>query len=319
MDKETAEQLRTTKALYDAGVLTEEEYSSKKNELLHAPAVVVAQPPANEHGGVVEGHVVAVQPQKVHPEPRPQEDILAKRCECERRCECGIRPERPTKKDGKPDYGFRWDGEVQKWVGNHRSNEESARAATLIQAKARRSAALKDYQLPPGATSATSLQGCWLGLGIGLTGIGGPGGAVPVPLGGPWCFQLEAHGHNRLRMTNQCGIPIYPDTCCSHGKFYSRERGSKKNMFKMKENKDCCNTLDFHNSSCLTFYGCQWICFCCLPVMCRIPFSGPSRTALPEVAPAPSITVQPGLAAPRGEQEQVKYAAEPEAYSSPHN
>ena len=75
-------------------------------------AVVDAQPPANEYGGVVEGHVVAVQPQKVHPEPRPQEDILAKRCECERRCECGIRPKRPTKKDGKPDYGFRWDGEV---------------------------------------------------------------------------------------------------------------------------------------------------------------------------------------------------------------
>ena len=161
MDEETAEALTRTKALYDAGVLTEEEYNSKKNELLNPPAVVVAQPPANEHGGVVEGHVVAVQPQKVHPEPRPQEDILAKRCECERRCECGIRPERPTKKDGKPDYGFRWDVEVQKWVGNHRSNEESARAATRIQAKARQSAAWKDFPLPPGATSATSLQGWW--------------------------------------------------------------------------------------------------------------------------------------------------------------
>ena len=46
MDKETAEALTRTKALYDAGVLTEAEYSSKKNELLHAPAVVVAQPPA---------------------------------------------------------------------------------------------------------------------------------------------------------------------------------------------------------------------------------------------------------------------------------
>ena len=65
MDEETAEALTRTKALYDAGVLTEEEYNAKKNELLHA------QPPANEHGGVVEGHVVAVQPQKVHPEPRP--------------------------------------------------------------------------------------------------------------------------------------------------------------------------------------------------------------------------------------------------------
>ena len=168
MDKETAEQLRTTKALYDDGVLTEEEYNAKKAELLHAPAVVVAQPPAivaqpptNEYGGVVQGHVVTEQPQKVHPEPRPQEDILAKRCECERRCECGIRPKRPTKKDGKPDYGFRWDVEVQKWVGNHRSNEESARAATRIQAKARQSAAWKDFPLPPGATSATSLQGWW--------------------------------------------------------------------------------------------------------------------------------------------------------------
>ena len=70
MDEETAEALTRTKALYDAGVLTEEEYNAKKEELLHAPAVV-AQPQANEHGGVVEGHVVAVQPQKVHPEPRP--------------------------------------------------------------------------------------------------------------------------------------------------------------------------------------------------------------------------------------------------------
>ena len=281
MDKETAEQLRTTKALYDDGVLTEEEYIAKKNQLLNPPAVVaaqppavVAQPPANEYGGVVQGHVVAAQPQKVHPEPHANE----------------------------------------------------VHAATLIQAEARRSAAWKDYPLPPGATSATSLQGWWLGpTGIGVTGCGaagkdGEGGVcIVVPLAGPWCFKLEAHGHNRLRMTNQCGFPISPDTCCSHGAFYSRERGSKKNMFKQKENKDCCNTLIFHDSCCLTFYGCQGICFCCLPVMCRIPFSGPSRTALPEVAPAPSITVQPGLAVPPGEQEQVKYAAEPEAYSSPHN
>ena len=57
MDEETAEALTRTKALYDAGVLTEEEYNAKKQELLHAPAVVVAQPPANEHGGVVQGHV----------------------------------------------------------------------------------------------------------------------------------------------------------------------------------------------------------------------------------------------------------------------
>ena len=70
MDEETAEALTRTKALYDAGVLTEEEYNAKKRELLNPPAIV-AQPPANEHGGVVEGHVVAVQPQKVHPEPRP--------------------------------------------------------------------------------------------------------------------------------------------------------------------------------------------------------------------------------------------------------
>ena len=79
MDEETAEALTRTKALYDAGVLTEEEYNSKKNELLNPPPVVVAQPPAivaqppaNEYGGVVQGHVVTEQPQKVHPEPRPK-------------------------------------------------------------------------------------------------------------------------------------------------------------------------------------------------------------------------------------------------------
>ena len=66
MDEETAEALTRTKALYDAGVLTEEEYNAKKRELLNPPAIV-AQPPANEHGGVAQGHVVAVQPQKVHP------------------------------------------------------------------------------------------------------------------------------------------------------------------------------------------------------------------------------------------------------------
>ena len=142
MDEESAEALTRTKALYDAGVLTEEEYNSKKNELLNPPPVVVAQPPAivaqppaNEYGGVVQGHVVTEQPQKVHPEPRPQEDILA----------------------------------------NYRSNEEASRAATLIQAEARSRAAWKDYPLPPGATSATSLQGWWLGLGIGCTGIGAAG------------------------------------------------------------------------------------------------------------------------------------------------
>ena len=46
MDEETAEALTRTKALYDAGVLTEEEWLAKKEELLHAPAVVVAHPPA---------------------------------------------------------------------------------------------------------------------------------------------------------------------------------------------------------------------------------------------------------------------------------
>ena len=46
MDEETAEALTRTKALYDAGVLTEEEFNAKKHELLHAPAVVAAQPPA---------------------------------------------------------------------------------------------------------------------------------------------------------------------------------------------------------------------------------------------------------------------------------
>ena len=91
MDEETAEALTRTKALYDAGVLTEDEYTKKKRELLHAPAVV------------------AVQPQRVHPAPRAKE----------------------------------------------------VHAATRIQAEARRSAAWKDFPLPPGAISATSLQGWW--------------------------------------------------------------------------------------------------------------------------------------------------------------
>ena len=283
MDKETAEQLRTTKALYDDGVLTEEEYNAKKTELLHAPAVVVAhppaivaQPPANEYGGVVQGHVVTEQPQKVHPEPRPQEDILA----------------------------------------NYRSNEEASRAATRIQAEARSRAAWKDYPLPPGATSATSLQGWWLGPAIGICFL--PPSEI-FPVGPAWCFKLEAHGHNKLMMTNQCGIPICANDCEGHYKFYKREKA--QNVFKQVEanGEGGMNTLWVHNSFCATFFGCQWVCILCKPVTFRIPFSGPWRTALPEVAPAPSITVQPGLAVPPGEQEQVKYAAEPEAYSSPHN
>ena len=165
MDEETAEALTRTKALYDAGVLTEEEYNSKKNELLNPPPVVVAQPPAivaqppaNEYGGVVQGHVVTEQPQKVHPEPRPQEDILA----------------------------------------NYRSNEEASRAATRIQAEARSRAASKDYPLPPGATSATSLQGWWLGLGIGCTGTGaageGGGGGVLHHRAARWPLVFQARG-----------------------------------------------------------------------------------------------------------------------------
>ena len=103
MDEETAEALTRTKALYDAGVLTDEEWLAKKNELLRA------QPPADEDGGVVEGHVVAPRAQRIHPEPRANE----------------------------------------------------VHAATRIQAKARQSAAWKDFPLPPGATSATRLQGWW--------------------------------------------------------------------------------------------------------------------------------------------------------------
>ena len=55
---------------------------------------------------------------------------VQKRCECERRCECGIRPERPTKKDGRPDHGFRWDGEEQKWVGKGSRDQRIASKLT---------------------------------------------------------------------------------------------------------------------------------------------------------------------------------------------
>ena len=55
---------------------------------------------------------------------------VAKRCECERRCECGLRPERPTKKDGRPDHGFRWDGDQQKWVGKGSRDQRIASKLT---------------------------------------------------------------------------------------------------------------------------------------------------------------------------------------------
>ena len=51
----------------------------------------------------------------------------------------------------------------------------------------------------------------------------------------------------------------------------------------------------------------------------KLLFANPPGDAFVTEPKDPSITVQPGLAAPRGEQEQVKYAAEPEAYSSQHN
>jgi hypothetical protein len=55
---------------------------------------------------------------------------VQKRCECERRCECGLRPERPTKKDGRPDHGFRWDGDQQKWVGKGSRDQRIASKLT---------------------------------------------------------------------------------------------------------------------------------------------------------------------------------------------
>ena len=47
---------------------------------------------------------------------------VAPRCVCERRCECGVRPERPS-------HGHKWDPESQKWVG--RGAKESRVAAKL--------------------------------------------------------------------------------------------------------------------------------------------------------------------------------------------
>ena len=68
------------------------------------------------------------------------------------------------------------------------------------------------------------------------------------------------------------------------------------------------------------FFGLFCYCPCLQPCMKSI-LAGPPK--LPEVAPAPIITVPPGLAV-AGEQGQVKYAAEPEqgpvqGYYSPHN
>ena len=68
------------------------------------------------------------------------------------------------------------------------------------------------------------------------------------------------------------------------------------------------------------FFGLFCYCPCLQPCVDSI-LAGPS--APPEVAPAPIITVQPGLAV-AGAQEQAKYAAEPEqgpvqGYYSPHN
>mmetsp|Transcript_10228 Transcript_10228/g.30044 ORF Transcript_10228/g.30044 Transcript_10228/m.30044 type:complete len:286 (+) Transcript_10228:191-1048(+) len=265
MDEETAEALTRTKALYDAGVLTEEEYNAKKEELLHAPAVVVAQPPANEHGGVVQGHVVAVQPQKVHPEPRPGSEPAARR-----------RRRRRGRPAGTEDI-----------LANYRSDEEASRAATRIQAEARRSAAWKDFPLPPGAISATSLQGWWFGPGpIGICCWGVAPGILLLPLGCPcWCFKFEARGHNRLMMTNLCG--------CDRHDGYSRERDSKnfkRNVFQHKGEGN--PWMIIHNSICAT-HICGYhsvgrdvsgnpnggvFCWGCItPLMCRIP--GTVRTA----------------------------------------
>ena len=243
MDEESAEALTRTKALYDAGVLTEEEYNAKKNELLHAPAVVVAQPPAivaqppaNEYGGVVEGHVVAVQPQKVHPEPRPQEDILA----------------------------------------NYRSNEEASRAATLIQAEARSRAAWKDYPLPPGATSATICKDGGSALESVVPASarrerGGRGGAASS------CRSVALGvSSSRHTGTTDSGRPtsavfLYPQIRVAlTASFTVASAAQKKNMFKIKEG-DCKNTLYVHNSFCATLFGCQGIFLCCPLVMCRIP------------------------------------------------
>ena len=72
------------------------------------------------------------------------------------------RPKRPTKKDGKP-AGFRWDGEVQKWVSN-RSNEAGGPPADGQPSKNPRSATAHLLRLLPCAVGYflwVSAPACW--------------------------------------------------------------------------------------------------------------------------------------------------------------
>ena len=92
MDADTTEALRTTKTLYDDGVLTEEEYNAKKYELLQTPVaatappreavVVVVQPPGVDYAGAAPSTTVRVLKSTVVEQPRsatvhPERDVLA--------------------------------------------------------------------------------------------------------------------------------------------------------------------------------------------------------------------------------------------------
>ena len=62
-------------------------------------------------------------PSKADKKKKGKKEQGPPRCECERRCACGNRPERPS-------HGFCWDGEQQKWVGKGSRDQRIASKLT---------------------------------------------------------------------------------------------------------------------------------------------------------------------------------------------